>query len=206
MSEGGRPRDPDVDARIVVAARRILDAEGADAVSVARVAREADVGRPTVYRRYRDAGDLLRGVLFAELDAILAANQQVEIPDQPFIDSLVTMAEASMQFYAAHPERSRALLTAAVFAEPRWQVRWDALNAEVAALAIQAMQIGQRRGELPADADLELCVTAYFSLFLAVLIGGLVGAYGDVDGWSATLRRLLEQHFEGLRQRARDGL
>jgi len=206
MSDAGRPRDPDVDDRILAAARQILDAEGAGAVSVARVAREAGVGRPTVYRRFQDAGDLLRGVLFAELDAILQANREIIAalePEGPVIDDLLFMARPSFLFYASNPERSKALLTSAILAEPRWQARWDALNAEIAMIAMRVLQAGVSRGELPADTDLMLTVQAYMLLLLGTLLSGLVGAFGpDVDDWVEALRRLLQQHLEGLHLRA----
>ena len=207
MSEPGRPRDPDVDDRILAAARQILDAEGAAALSVARVARDAGVGRPTVYRRYQDAGDLLRGVLFAELDAILAANRDTIAamqPEGPVIADLLFMATPSFRFYASNPERSKALLTAAILAEPHWQKRWDPLNAEIAGIAVRVLQAGIQRGELPPDTDVFLCVQGYLMLFMATLIAGLAGGYGpDPDTWTAGLGRLLEQHFEGLFLRAR---
>jgi len=209
MPDPGRPRDPDVDARILTAARQILDAEGASALSVARVAREAGVGRPTVYRRYQDADELLRGVLFAELDAILDANRAsmaATEPTGPVVDDLVLMAEQSFRFYAANPSRSKALLSVSMLAEPKWQKRWDALNAEVAAIAMRVLQAGVDRGELPAEADLFLALQGYLLLFLGVLVAGLNGAYGpDVDSWCAALHALVEQQLSGMLQRAADG-
>lgn len=205
----GRPRDPDVDARILASARAILDAEGAEALSVTRVAKEAEVSRPTVYRRYQDAGDLLRGVLFAELDAMLARNRQslaAMEPTGPVVEDLVFMAGPSMRFYAANPARSKALLTASILAEPRWQKRWDSLNAEVAGIALRVVQAGVARGELPADTDLLLCVQSYLLIFVGVLLAGLNGAYGPkVDAWANALRAILNQHFSGLTQRAQGG-
>lgn len=205
--DAGRPRDPDVDDRIVAAARAILDAEGPKALSVTRVAKAADVSRPTVYRRYADADDLLRGVLFAELDAVLAANRQTIAamePVGPVVDELVQMALQSMRFYAENPERSRALLSASMLAEPRWQARWDTLNAEVAGIALRVVQGGVDRGELPPDTDLFLCVQSYLLAFLGVLLAALNGAYGpDPAHWAEALHRILDLHFEGLHLRAR---
>ncbi|MFT7518279.1 MAG: AcrR family transcriptional regulator [Kiritimatiellia bacterium] len=201
-SEIGRPRDPNVDARVVAAACRIVDDEGTSAVSVARVAREAGVSRPAVYRRYADADDLLRAVLFYHLDAIGFAHKGLVLPDAPFIDLLLLVAEPTFRFYAENQERSRALLTAAISAGPQWQARYNGQTEKVMTLAFQCFQRGISRGELPDNADIALCVGSYMSLFMAVLIGGVVGAHGDVEAWSLTLRAMLEQHYEGLRMRA----
>ncbi len=48
----GRPRDIELDGRILEAARAIFRSEGYDAVSIAAVARAAGLPRSTVYRRY----------------------------------------------------------------------------------------------------------------------------------------------------------
>lgn len=48
----GRPRDAEIDARILAAARQLLEQQGYTAVTVSAVARHAGLPRSTVYRRY----------------------------------------------------------------------------------------------------------------------------------------------------------
>jgi len=48
----GRPRDPDVDARVVCAARRLLAEKGYEALSFEAIAQATGVGKPTIYRRW----------------------------------------------------------------------------------------------------------------------------------------------------------
>ena len=206
-TEPGRPRDPDVDARIVAAASAILDEDGPDAVTVTSVAKRAGVGRPTVYRRYQDSADLLRGVLFTELEASLEPYRQglVDLdPQGPLLDDLMLMARPSYAFYAENPERSKVLLSVSVLAEPKWQARWDAMTTEVAGIAVSIIQAAIARGELPPDTDVFLAVQSYLMTFLAVLISALTGIYGPgPDGWLVALRRLLDQHYDGLLLRGR---
>src|SRR5947209_19202205 len=59
----GRPLDENVDAAILDAAWRMLLREGYARMSIARVAEEARVGRPAIYRRYRDKAELVAAVL-----------------------------------------------------------------------------------------------------------------------------------------------
>lgn len=49
--------------RILQAAARLVAAEGADAVSLDRIAAEAGVGKGTVFRRFGDKANLLRSLL-----------------------------------------------------------------------------------------------------------------------------------------------
>ena len=59
----GRPLDENVDAAILDTAWRLLLEEGYARMSIARVAEEARVGRPAIYRRYRDKSELVAAVL-----------------------------------------------------------------------------------------------------------------------------------------------
>jgi AcrR family transcriptional regulator len=59
----GRPLDENVDAAILETAWRLLLEEGYARMSIARVAEEARVGRPAIYRRYKDKSELVAAVL-----------------------------------------------------------------------------------------------------------------------------------------------
>jgi AcrR family transcriptional regulator len=54
-----RPRDHDIDDRIIAAAAQLVDRSGAAGLSVAEVARRAGVSRPSVYRRFPTLAALL---------------------------------------------------------------------------------------------------------------------------------------------------
>src|SRR5205823_7987728 len=62
----GRPLDENVDAAILETAWRLLLEEGYARMSIARVAEEARVGRPAIYRRYKDKSELVTAVLSDE--------------------------------------------------------------------------------------------------------------------------------------------
>jgi AcrR family transcriptional regulator len=59
----GRPLDENVDAAILETAWRLLLEEGYARMSIARVAEEARVGRPAIYRRYKGKSELVAAVL-----------------------------------------------------------------------------------------------------------------------------------------------
>jgi AcrR family transcriptional regulator len=58
-----KPRDPLTRDQVVEAALRVMDAEGLDAVSMRRVAREVGVEAMSLYNHVRDKEDLLDGVV-----------------------------------------------------------------------------------------------------------------------------------------------
>lgn len=55
---GGRPRDPDLDERILDATRRLLAERGYQSLSIDAVARAAGTTRPTVYLRFAGKEEL----------------------------------------------------------------------------------------------------------------------------------------------------
>ena len=55
----GRPRDPAVDTAILRAAFDLFIERGIDGASIEQIARRADVGKLTVYRRWSSKEDLV---------------------------------------------------------------------------------------------------------------------------------------------------
>lgn len=77
----GRPRDPDIDAAVLAAARRQLATHGYDAMSLVAVAEEAGTTRQALYRRWPTKADLATA-------AIASMSRASERPDtdDPYAD------------------------------------------------------------------------------------------------------------------------
>jgi AcrR family transcriptional regulator len=63
MRGSGRPLDENVDAAILNATWQLLLEDGYSRMSIARVADTAGVGRPAIYRRFRDKSELVAAVI-----------------------------------------------------------------------------------------------------------------------------------------------
>lgn len=64
----GRPRDPRTHRAILAATRKLLSSNGYDQISIDSIAREADVSRPTVYRRWASKAHVVFDAAFAVAD------------------------------------------------------------------------------------------------------------------------------------------
>lgn len=64
-AQPGRPRDPEIDARVLAVAREHLGARGYEAMSLAAVAEEAGTTRQAVYRRWPTKADLATAAIAA---------------------------------------------------------------------------------------------------------------------------------------------
>lgn len=80
----GRPRDPDIDAAVLEAARRQLAVHGYEAMSLVAVADEAGTTRQALYRRWPSKADLATAAI-----ASMAGATESHDSDDPFAD-LVT--------------------------------------------------------------------------------------------------------------------
>lgn len=83
----GRPRDPDIDAAVLEAARDHLAGHGYEGMSVIAVAQAAGTTRQAVYRRWPSKADLATA-------AIASLSQAAERPDtdDPFQDLVAELA------------------------------------------------------------------------------------------------------------------
>ena len=57
-ARAGRPRDPHLDEALLSAAREVFLAKGYQRSSLSEIAREAGVGTPAIYRRWRTKADM----------------------------------------------------------------------------------------------------------------------------------------------------
>ena len=158
----GRPRSTAADRAILEAAIKLLKADGYAGMSVEAVAAEAGVGKSTIYRRYRNKGELV----VAALETFV---QRPDIPDSgstrddlesvlgqfhtQVINKLgIRMLGTLMVHEESHPEFIASVRRRVI--EPRRDVLRTILRR------------GIEGGEVRDDVDIELCVD--------FLTGGLV--------------------------------
>lgn len=198
----GRPRDADVDRRILDATLALLDEVGPDAVTIAAVAERAGVGRPTVYRRYPDAGTLLIAVLVDEGERLQAEAGDTVSDALPALDQLVGLATPYLAWHDRRPAVGRALLRESMFSGGEWQARFAVQGLGLVERVLHRLTLCRDRGELAPDADLAVLAQAWFALYLVTAIAGLQGHLPTLEARIALLRAMLAQHLDGVRPRA----
>jgi AcrR family transcriptional regulator len=154
---GGRPREEAIDVAILRAAQQLLTEDGFSGMSIARVAEVAGVGRPAVYRRYRDKSDLV-------LAAIEDMRSRMPTPDSGRTrDDVVALLEIARRKFdmglagtllveeAEHPE---------LLEKFRARMIQPAGNQ-----VIEVIERGQERGEVRPDLDPVLAAQALMGSF-----------------------------------------
>src|SRR5512133_1838690 len=88
--------------RVIDAAARIADAEGLDAVTLARVAAELGVRPPSLYNHVEGHGGLLRGLAVRGVRELTAALRDAAV-GRSGADALAATASAYRAYAHAHP-------------------------------------------------------------------------------------------------------
>ena len=154
----GRPLDENVDAAILETAWRLLLEEGYARMSIARVADEARVGRPAIYRRYKDKSELVAAVLAdkqassAPIDTGSARGDLVAHLEFARRRFAVELAGTMIVEGRKHPELLEGFRRGML--EPR--------VGEIVA----ALERGKERGEVRKDLDSKVAVHALMGAFM----------------------------------------
>ncbi len=90
-----RPSDPELEGKILEAARKLWKKGGAGSLTMRAVARAAGTNTPAVYRRFRDRDDLLRGMLRQMRFEIAAEVEQAATVEEA--------CEKYLEYALAHP-------------------------------------------------------------------------------------------------------
>ena len=143
----GRPRDPELERRLLAACWEVLTTDGYDALTMTNVAARADAHRTDVYRRWSSKAMLVADALAAHLPAVRAVDTGSLLGDvQAYVEALAVSWSApwvdGMLGLTADLSRDPdAELAFRAMAEGRGQHMRDALDRALA------------RGELAALPD-----------------------------------------------------
>ncbi|MEV0089913.1 TetR/AcrR family transcriptional regulator [Streptomyces sp. NPDC050738] len=157
----GRKRNELVRSAILDGALRLLAGAEGGAVTVDAIAREAGVGKQTIYRWWPSKGAVL-------LDALTdRAEESVPPPDSGSLGADLAAVVTATFAAAQHPQTAPALRTLVREAanDPQLaELMQEFTGARRAALQ-QVLARGRERGELPDDADLDLIVDQVYGVF-----------------------------------------
>lgn len=193
----GRPRDVDVDARIVEATRALLREGGLDAVTFTAVAERAGVGRPALYRRAADRDALVVDVFFDDLQQVFESAMADVSWDLPIDEQLVQLATPFLAYYAERPRLSAALLQLSMFSPSERRQRLDGQAWAYLAHIASRVEAAKQRGELLPGYDAQVFGFSFFAMYLTTAIGGVQGLLPQLETQVTTVRAMIRQHLDG---------
>lgn len=163
-----RPLDPDIDRAIEAAALGLLAERGFARMSMEAVAVAARVGKPAIYRRFRDKAALVAAVIAGQLPALAP-------PDLG--DTRAELWQAVVQGFPADGAAYVGLIGGLIAEQERHPELIDAFRRSVLhprrATGRALIERGQARGDLRGDIDPEAALDLFAGPFLARVFAGL---------------------------------
>jgi AcrR family transcriptional regulator len=175
-------------ARVVDVAAGIADAEGLDAVTLARVATELGVRSPSLYNHVDGRADLLRAIAVLSVRELTAALREATV-GRSGADALAAAAHAYRAYARAHPGRYAATLAA--------PTRGDEEHRAAATEAVDVMLAVLREWDLHEDDAVHVVRAFRSALHGFVAIEAADGFGMDVDV-EVSFDRLLATLAEGV--------
>ena len=145
--------------RIMQAVEQLFRTRRFDAVTLDEVAREADVGKGTIYLYFSDKEDVIFQTAVSGFDEMCRLLRQGAAEEGTFRERLLRACESLSAFFQARRPLFRIILLEGERAgegggaglHQRWRKRRKTLTGAVAAIISQGMETGQVRMDLPAD-------------------------------------------------------
>jgi AcrR family transcriptional regulator len=163
-----RPLDPTIDRAITAATASLLRERGFARMSMEAVASEAAVGKPAIYRRFRDKAELVASVIREQLPAF-------DVPDLG--DTRAELWLAVQQGFPEDGEAYVGLIGGLIAEHERHPELIDAFRRSVLlprrATGLALIERGQARGDLRRDIEPEAALDLFAGPFLARVFAGL---------------------------------
>jgi AcrR family transcriptional regulator len=159
----GRPRDPTLEERVRQAACELYGRVGWAGFSIDAVAREARMGKSSIYLRWPDQTALLLDTLEARIGLPL------DIDTGSLRGDLLVLGRSTFDLLASDVGDVVVRLSAEAHSVPELAARWEGFMAAQASAMRAITQRGIERGDLPENAPV--------TLMLDGLFGGLLMHY-----------------------------
>lgn len=160
----GRPRDTRHDHSIPEATRQLIAEEGIDALTLDKVARRANVGKPTIYRRWTSKAALVfDAVVMAAIPRGTTAEERLPVPDTGSLEGdvrqMVAAIESTFSTLAAAGVAPQTM--AEIMTRPELAGRFarERINPSVSRMA-HIFERSRQRGELAETIDGERLIHA----------------------------------------------
>lgn len=156
----GRPRDPDVDRAILQAALGLFIERGVEGMSIEQVARQAGVGKVTVYRRWASKEELaaqaIEWMVETRRDRPSYAEVEQADPEQLLENTLKESAELA----ASHDFRALVarVLGSSVSHPALMKTYWKHYILPRRKAAGAMLEQAKQEGRLRPDADLDVLI------------------------------------------------
>lgn len=184
--------------RVRKAAWELFSDVGYEATTTKSIAERAGVATGTVFVHATDKADLLRSVVYTELERLVEEGTQ-EVGKGALVDEWLRLFSRLLVFYGQNRKVSEAFLSVTMAPALDAMHSGYALEVTMRFLGVLAGLVEQAktRGDVREDVGSLLAAQAAFALYFSVLSAWLQG-FSSTEGAIASLRDLLTLLVRGL--------
>lgn len=182
---------------ILTAAVKLFSSKGYENTSIEELAKEAGIGKGTVYSYFQNKRDIVRAFCEEQLDYTRRAFSANTDPDTPLQQQLLVLFMAEFEHVTENKEFGRLFMQEKMFPkEPDSPLELE-MRDKYFAFLYPIYQQAQQRGELRADLDLLHISGHFYALYLLIMSCWYSGMIPTED-IAVSLETLIAQTIEGL--------
>ncbi len=182
---------------IQTAAVKLFAEKGFEQTSIEDIAKEASIGKTTVYGYFSTKNDIFINYCDEELDCAFKQLQSDDGEEKSLIDLLVDFFMLKFTFVTKNREFGRQMLREMIFpgevnekAKVHDQRYFDILEGY--------FKTAQERGEISSEPEIFYLSVHFFSIYLGLLAGWYTGYLGSLAEAEEGMRTLFNQAIGGI--------
>ncbi len=182
---------------IIEAAVKLFGEKGFDKTSIKELAKEAGIGKGTIYTYFQKKTEIFHAFCEEELEFIHNELAQKTDTDAPLIDQLMTIYMGEFRYVTKNKEFGRLFMQEIIFPGEKEFLKAEELESRWLDLVFSIYQRAQNRNELRKDVDLLYIAGHFYGLYIMAVSSWYSGRI-PTEEMESGMRMLFKQALEGL--------
>jgi AcrR family transcriptional regulator len=182
---------------ILEAAVRLFDEKGFEKTSIEELAREAGIGKGTIYTYFQTKSEIFYAFCEEQLEFIHEELASKTDPNAPVIEQVMTVFMGEFLHVTQNPEFGRFFMQQVLFPPDTDKHRSAEVDNKWLELLYSIYRRAQQKNELRGDIDLLYLAGHFYALYVVVVSSWYSGRI-ETEEVSPGMRLLFTQALEGL--------
>jgi AcrR family transcriptional regulator len=182
---------------IVAAAVRLFDQKGFDKTSIEELAREAGIGKGTIYTYFQNKTEIFYAFCEEQLEFVHNELARKNDPDAPILEQIMTIFMGEFLHLSQNKEFGRIFMQKMLFPDDGIKGDFEELDSRWLDLLFSINKRAQDRNELRKDIDLLYLAGHFYGLYVLTVSSWYSGRL-ETEEIGPGMRLLFQQALEGL--------
>lgn len=183
---------------IMDAAIKLFSEKGFENTTVNQLAKEAGVGKSTIYGYFKSKNEIFLAFCEDEIDFVFTDLADKRDPDTPIQEQLLTLFMEQLRYVSRNYDFGRILVREMVFPKELTMEKSNDLSERYLSALGDILTQAISRGELRNDLDLLYISGHFYAFYLLVLSAWYQRRLQSEHEVEGALRKLMQQAMEGL--------